>query len=86
MKVRGVLRFHGGLTNTGDFKREVNWRLEKLDRAEWADKKVEALSKVPVWRRHVVGPAGDVIRSGWSSFKNAASGALDRVEPYGRVG
>jgi ABC-2 type transport system ATP-binding protein len=45
MKVRDVLRFYGKLKNGGDVKRDVDRWLERLDLADWADKRVEALSK-----------------------------------------
>ncbi len=45
MKVRSLLRFYGGLKNGKDVNREVDRWLEKFDLAEWADRKVETLSK-----------------------------------------
>ena len=45
MKVREILRFYGGLKNGRDVKQQVDYWLEKLDLTEWANKKVEALSK-----------------------------------------
>lgn len=45
MKVRDVLRFYGELKNGVDVKREVDRWLERLELADWATKKVEALSK-----------------------------------------
>ncbi|MBU0639123.1 MAG: ATP-binding cassette domain-containing protein [Planctomycetes bacterium] len=45
MKVREVLRFYGGLKNARNLNAEVERWLERLDLAEWGDKKVEALSK-----------------------------------------
>ncbi len=45
MKVRDVLRFYGKLKNRGNVSRDVDHWLEKLDLTEWADKKVETLSK-----------------------------------------
>jgi len=45
MKVRPLLRFYGGLKNGRDVNQEVDRWLERLDLADWADKKVEALSK-----------------------------------------
>jgi ABC-2 type transport system ATP-binding protein len=45
MKVRDVLRFYGDLKNGVDVKREVDRWLEKFELTDWADKKVEALSK-----------------------------------------
>jgi ABC-2 type transport system ATP-binding protein len=45
MKVRPLLRFYAGLKNGRDVNSEVDRWLERLDLADWADKKVEALSK-----------------------------------------
>ncbi len=45
MKVREILEFYGGLKNSTDLKSEVNRWIEKLDLADWANKKVEVLSK-----------------------------------------
>jgi ABC-2 type transport system ATP-binding protein len=45
MKVREILRFYGDLKNASDLDREVDAWLEMLDLSEWADKKVEALSR-----------------------------------------
>ncbi|HSG82344.1 MAG TPA: ATP-binding cassette domain-containing protein [Gemmatimonadota bacterium] len=45
MKVRDVLRFYGELKNGVNVKREVDEWLERFDLADWADKKVETLSK-----------------------------------------
>ena len=45
MKVRDLLKFHAELKNGTDIKREISYWLGKLDLAEWADKKVETLSK-----------------------------------------
>ncbi|UCH11572.1 MAG: ATP-binding cassette domain-containing protein, partial [Fidelibacterota bacterium] len=45
MKVRELLRFYGDLKNGRDLKREVNRWLEKLSLLDWADKKVDTLSK-----------------------------------------
>lgn len=45
MKVRELLRFHGELKNGKNLNHEINWWLKKLDLAEYADKKVETLSK-----------------------------------------
>ena len=45
MKVREVLEYFGGLKRDGSLRKEVDAWLERLDLAEWADKKVEALSK-----------------------------------------
>ncbi len=45
MKVRDILRFYGELKNGKDVKGEVDRWLEKLDLTEWANKKVEILSK-----------------------------------------
>lgn len=45
MKVREVLEYFGGLKRTGSLRKEVSAWLERLDLADWADKKVEALSK-----------------------------------------
>ena len=45
MKVREVLEYFGGLKRGGSLRKEVDAWLERLDLADWADKKVEALSK-----------------------------------------
>lgn len=45
MKVRDILRFYAELKGCRDFKDRVNSWLERMGLSEWADKKVEALSK-----------------------------------------
>jgi len=45
MKVREILTFYGGLKRNGDVRREVDQWLERLDLVDWANKKVETLSK-----------------------------------------
>ncbi|MGD8698416.1 MAG: ATP-binding cassette domain-containing protein [Gemmatimonadales bacterium] len=45
MKVRDILRFYGELKNGKNVKAEVDRWLERLDLTDWADRKVEALSK-----------------------------------------
>lgn len=45
MKVRDLLRFYGALKNGQNIKQEVDRWLEKLSLTEWANKKIEALSK-----------------------------------------
>ena len=45
MKVRPMLRFYGELKCGRNLGREVDHWLEKLDLTDWANKKVEALSK-----------------------------------------
>jgi ABC-2 type transport system ATP-binding protein len=45
MKVRAILRLYGYLKNGRDVKAEVERWLQRLDLTEWADKKVQALSK-----------------------------------------
>jgi ABC-2 type transport system ATP-binding protein len=45
MKVREILRFYGELKGGKDVRREVDNWLERLDLADWADRKVETLSK-----------------------------------------
>lgn len=45
MKVREILRFYGELKNGQNVKAEVDRWLERLELTEWADKRVEALSK-----------------------------------------
>ena len=45
MKIRELLRFHGELKNGKDLNNEINRWLKKLDLSEYADKKVETLSK-----------------------------------------
>lgn len=45
MKVRDFLVFFGGLKNGSDIKTQVDAWLAKLDLSDWADKKIETLSK-----------------------------------------
>jgi len=45
MKVREVLEYFGSLKRNGRLRKDVDAWLERFDLAEWADKKVEALSK-----------------------------------------
>jgi len=45
MKVRELLEFYGGLKRDGDVRQAVARWLERLELTEWANKKVEALSK-----------------------------------------
>ncbi|MFH1109030.1 MAG: ATP-binding cassette domain-containing protein [Planctomycetota bacterium] len=45
MKVRDILRFYAELKGCRDFKVRVSSWLERLGLSDWADKKVEALSK-----------------------------------------
>lgn len=45
MKVREVLEYFGGLKREGSLRKDVDAWLARLDLAEWADKKVETLSK-----------------------------------------
>lgn len=45
MKVREVLEFFGGLKNGDGIRAKVDRWLERLDLADWANKKVETLSK-----------------------------------------
>ncbi len=45
MKVREVLQFYGDLKNGRNVSREVDTWLERLELADWADKKVQTLSK-----------------------------------------
>ena len=45
MKVKEVLRFHAELKNTKNINSEIDLWLKKFDLSEWANKKVEALSK-----------------------------------------
>jgi len=45
MKVRDILRFYAKLKNGADVNRSVDRWLERLDLADWAGKRVEALSK-----------------------------------------
>ena len=45
MKVRDLLKFHGELKNGSNLNKEITYWLGKLDLADWADKKVETLSK-----------------------------------------
>ena len=45
MKVRDILRFYAELKGIRDFKSAVQVWLTRLDLADWADKKVETLSK-----------------------------------------
>jgi ABC-2 type transport system ATP-binding protein len=45
MKVRPLLRFYGQLKNGKNVNKEVDQWLERFDLAEWADKRIETLSK-----------------------------------------
>jgi len=45
MKVREVLEYFGGLKRNGSLRKEVDAWIARLDLADWADKKVETLSK-----------------------------------------
>ncbi len=45
MKVRDVLRFYAELKGCRDFKKAVHDWLDRMDLGDWADKKVETLSK-----------------------------------------
>jgi ABC-2 type transport system ATP-binding protein len=45
MKVSEILRFHAKLKNGKDINKEITYWLNKLDLSEWANKKVETLSK-----------------------------------------
>jgi len=45
MKVRDLLRFYGGLKAGRSVNKEVDLWLDKLELSNWADSKVEALSK-----------------------------------------
>jgi ABC-2 type transport system ATP-binding protein len=45
MKVRELLRFYGELKNGKNVKKSVDLWLERLDLSDWADKKLEILSK-----------------------------------------
>jgi ABC-2 type transport system ATP-binding protein len=45
MRVRDLLEFYGGLKGNGDVVANVTDWLDRLELAEWADKKIETLSK-----------------------------------------
>ncbi|MBN1895600.1 ATP-binding cassette domain-containing protein [bacterium] len=45
MKVRDLLRFYGSLKSGRNVRREADEWLERLDLADWGNKKLEALSK-----------------------------------------
>lgn len=45
MKVKEILKFYGGLKSRKDLGGEVDAWLDKLDLSDWANKKVQALSK-----------------------------------------
>ena len=45
MQVFEVLKFHGDLKNGKNLKEEIRYWLKKLDLSDWANKKVETLSK-----------------------------------------
>jgi ABC-2 type transport system ATP-binding protein len=45
MKVRDLLRFYGELKSSRKVNKEVDYWLDRLDLSDWADKKVETLSK-----------------------------------------
>ncbi|MBI9036590.1 MAG: ATP-binding cassette domain-containing protein [Bacteroidales bacterium] len=45
MKVKEILRFHAELKNTKNINSEIDYWLKKFDLSDWANKKVQALSK-----------------------------------------
>ncbi|MCD4732481.1 MAG: DUF4162 domain-containing protein, partial [Bacteroidales bacterium] len=45
MKVKEILRFHGELKNAANINKEIDFWLKRFDLTEWANKKVETLSK-----------------------------------------
>ncbi len=45
MKVKEVLGFHGELKNGKNIKQEIDYWIERFDLKDWANKKVETLSK-----------------------------------------
>jgi ABC-2 type transport system ATP-binding protein len=45
MKVRDLLQFYGELKSGQKVNKEVDYWLDRLDLSEWADKKIETLSK-----------------------------------------
>jgi len=45
MKVRDLLRFYGELKSGRRVNKEVDYWLDRLDLSDWADKKIETLSK-----------------------------------------
>jgi ABC-2 type transport system ATP-binding protein len=45
MRVREILRFYAELKGCRDFKAAVNTWLERLEASDWAERKIEALSK-----------------------------------------
>ncbi len=45
MKVRDLLQFYGELKSNQKVNREVDYWLDRLDLSEWANKKIETLSK-----------------------------------------
>jgi len=45
MKIRELLKFHGELKNGRNLNHEIGYWLNKLDLSDWANKKVETLSK-----------------------------------------
>jgi len=45
MKVRELLRFHGELKNGKNLGHEIDFWLKKMELSEWAERKVETLSK-----------------------------------------
>jgi ABC-2 type transport system ATP-binding protein len=45
MKIRPLLRFYAGMKNGQNINREVDGWLDRFDLMDWADKKVETLSK-----------------------------------------
>jgi ABC-2 type transport system ATP-binding protein len=45
MKVRDLLRFYGELKSGRKVNKEVDYWLDRLDLSDWADKKIETLSK-----------------------------------------
>lgn len=55
MKIKDALRFYADLKNTPNAKSAVDWWLERMDLQDWADKKVEALSKGMAQKAQFIG-------------------------------
>lgn len=55
MKIKDALRFYADLKNTPNAKSAVDWWLKRMDLQDWADKKVEALSKGMAQKAQFIG-------------------------------
>ncbi|MCH7525942.1 MAG: ATP-binding cassette domain-containing protein [Planctomycetes bacterium] len=55
MKIKDALRFYADLKNTPNAKSAVDWWLERMGLQDWADKRVEALSKGMAQKAQFIG-------------------------------